>query len=491
LQAAAHEVMVVSRAREGFQVAAHRRPDLVLLHWSLTDATGPSVCRELRKTPDVGSVPLIALSDAAGEVDRVVAFELGVDDYVVRPFSARELLLRVKALLRRARNDPNPEEPAAFGRLTIHRQELRVWVDERDVALTAREFQLLLALYDRRGKARTRELLLREVWRRSGSGTRTVDTHVTNLRQKLGSAGGYIETVRGVGYRFTDAPDHGRRPRGRFAPVRSTTDGQPAPYGVLLVDPDEGWRQRVQSELTGSKCIVHQAASGAAGLREAQRVRPQVVLLDDSLPDLSATDVCRQLRGHDALARAVVMLTSAADDEVARVVALELGADDYLTKPISVRELALRIEGRVRDRFPERVGLSADPEPPPVTPSRPRCCLGPLELDREAHQAFVAGKPVAVSASELRLLLHLYDRRGAVSTRDDIAAAVWNRRLRGTSRAVDTLLKRLRQKLGRASALIETVRGTGYRMVRGTPAPAALFPPAPSPSPSNTKEVTQ
>src|SRR6185436_1047654 len=201
--------------------------------------------------------------------------------------------------------------------------------------------------------------LLRDVWRRSGNETRTVDTHVTNLREKLGSAGGYIQTVRGVGYRFADAPDRSRRRPGRPAPVERGTNGHAAPYRVLIVDPDEGWRKRVQSELAGSKCIVHQAGSGAAGLREGERLRPQVVVIDALLPDISATDVCRQIRGHESLARAVVMMTSAADDDVARVVAFELGADEYLRKPISVRELALRIEGRVRDRFPHHVSLPA------------------------------------------------------------------------------------------------------------------------------------
>jgi two-component system phosphate regulon response regulator PhoB len=491
LQGGGHQVLTASRGRDGLRMVAERRPDLIVLEWALPDISGATFCRDLKASSDWKCVPIMVVSGQAAEVDRVVAFELGVDDYVARPFSTLELLLRVKALLRRTRNDPNPEEPAAFGRLTIQRHELRVWVDEREVALTRKEFQLLLALYDRRGKARTRELLLRDVWRRSGNETRTVDTHVTNLREKLGSAGGYIQTVRGVGYRFADAPDRSRRRPGRPAPVERGTNGHAAPYRVLIVDPDEGWRNHLQSELAGSKCTVHQAASGASGLREAERLRPQVVVIDASLPDLSATDVCRQIRGHEALARAVVMVTSAGDDDIARVVAFELGADDYLRKPLSVRELALRIEGRVRDRFPQRVSLPVEPEPPPVAPARPRCRVGALELDREAHQAFVDGTPVPVSASELRLLLHLYDRRGAVSTREDIAAAVWNRRLRGTSRAVDTLMKRLRQKLGTTSALIETVRGSGYRMsqtVNGTEAP---FPPAPFFERSNAKEVTQ
>jgi two-component system phosphate regulon response regulator PhoB len=142
------------------------------------------------------------------EVDRVVGFELGADDYVVKPFSVRELLLRIEAVLRRA-STPASEDvsPIEFGRLRVDRGAHRVWVDGEEVVLTALEMRLLVTLYDRRNRVQSRATLLDDVWGiQADITTRTVDTHVKRLREKLGAAGDYIETVRGVGYRFTEKP---------------------------------------------------------------------------------------------------------------------------------------------------------------------------------------------------------------------------------------------------------------------------------------------
>ena len=151
------------------------------------------------------------------EVDRVVGFELGADDYVVKPYSVRELLLRVDAVLRRAAPATSAAPGAlVFGRLRVDRDAHRVWVDDEEVTLTALELRLLSTLLERRGRVQSRPALLDDVWGMSGEvTTRTVDTHVKRLREKLGSAGPYIETVRGVGYRFTPAPDHAARGRRR------------------------------------------------------------------------------------------------------------------------------------------------------------------------------------------------------------------------------------------------------------------------------------
>jgi two-component system phosphate regulon response regulator PhoB len=137
----------------------------------------------------------------------VVGFELGADDYVVKPYSVRELILRLSAILRRRSGVAESGGASAFGRLRIDRDGHRVWVEGQEVALTALELRLLCTLYDRRGRVQSRPVLLDEVWRMSGDvNTRTVDTHVKRLREKLGSAGVYLETVRGVGYRFAASP---------------------------------------------------------------------------------------------------------------------------------------------------------------------------------------------------------------------------------------------------------------------------------------------
>jgi two-component system, OmpR family, phosphate regulon response regulator PhoB len=149
------------------------------------------------------------------EIDRVVGFELGADDYVAKPYSMRELTLRLQAILRRRAPVVEAAGLTTFGRLRIDREGHRVWVDADEVALTALELRLLCTLYDRRGRVQSRAVLLDEVWRMSSDvNTRTVDTHVKRLREKLGAAGAYLETVRGVGYRFTGGPPDEAPPEG-------------------------------------------------------------------------------------------------------------------------------------------------------------------------------------------------------------------------------------------------------------------------------------
>ena len=176
----------------------------------LPDISGTEICKALKDTSATRSIPVIMLTVRGEEIDRVVGFELGADDYVVKPFSVRELLLRIQAILRRGKSDAPGDEQAMieFGRLRIDREAHRIWVDEQEVELTALEFKLLLMLYDRRNRVQTRSALLDDVWGiQADITTRTVDTHVKRLREKLEAARDYVETVRGVGYRFVGSPD--------------------------------------------------------------------------------------------------------------------------------------------------------------------------------------------------------------------------------------------------------------------------------------------
>jgi two-component system phosphate regulon response regulator PhoB len=180
-------------------------PDLILLDLMLPDLNGTEVCRELRRHESTRSVPIVFLTARDNEIDRVVAFELGADDYVAKPFSVRELTLRVRALLRRAKATKSipPGAEHNFERLRVDPEAHQVWVDGSEVSLTALEFRLLHTLLNRRGRVQTRSQLLEDVWGvHADVTTRTVDTHVKRLREKLGEAGAYVETIRGVGYRF-------------------------------------------------------------------------------------------------------------------------------------------------------------------------------------------------------------------------------------------------------------------------------------------------
>ncbi|MBK8480071.1 MAG: response regulator transcription factor [Proteobacteria bacterium] len=185
-------------------------PDLVLLDLMLPDCSGLEVCRQLRRDERTRGIPIVIASAKGEEIDRVVGFELGADDYVVKPYSVRELLLRVRAVLRRHALSPGDEQatPLTFGSLRLDDEAHRCWVADDEVTLTALEFRLLTLLLARRGRVQTREVLLSDVWGiQADITTRTVDTHVKRLRQKLGAAGQYIETLRGVGYRLRATPE--------------------------------------------------------------------------------------------------------------------------------------------------------------------------------------------------------------------------------------------------------------------------------------------
>ena len=181
----------------GLEAARTGSPDLILLDLMLPGMAGIEICKTLKGNPKTAGIPVILLTAKGGEIDRVVGFEIGADDYVVKPFSSRELLLRIKAVLRRA----HPEKPAGkvirIGSVAIDTERHLVTVNGQEAILTTTEFKLLLTLAERPGRLQSRELLLRDVWGYNYAGdTRTVDTHVTRLRTKLGDAGGMIKTVR-------------------------------------------------------------------------------------------------------------------------------------------------------------------------------------------------------------------------------------------------------------------------------------------------------
>ncbi len=208
---AGHQVSVATGGQAALAMTLAERPELVLLDLMLPDISGLDVCRTLKSDPARKDIPVIMLTARSEEIDRVVGFELGADDYVVKPFSVRELGLRIQAVLRRSKQPgPSQDESAGltFGKLRVDRMAHRAWVDGQEVALTPLEMKLLWTLYERRGRVQSRGMLLDDVWESSPeNNTRTVDTHIKRLREKLGAAGGYIETVRGIGYRFSDTGD--------------------------------------------------------------------------------------------------------------------------------------------------------------------------------------------------------------------------------------------------------------------------------------------
>lgn len=207
LALAGHDVVIAGDGRQGLRLAREVKPDLVLLDLMLPDLSGTEVCRAIKDDHELRGIPVLVVSALGEEIDRVVGFELGADDYVTKPFSVRELVLRVRAILRRRVVPDSNGGAIEFGRLRIDRDAHRVWVAGAEVNLTALEFKLLLTMYERRDRVQSRSALLDQVWGiESRISTRTVDAHVKRLREKLGGARDYIETVRGIGYRFAGVP---------------------------------------------------------------------------------------------------------------------------------------------------------------------------------------------------------------------------------------------------------------------------------------------
>ena len=208
LTQAGHTVFSALNGGDGVRLAKQEGPDLVLLDLMLPDMSGTDVCKALKESSATKHIPVVMVTAKGEEIDRVVGFELGADDYVVKPFSVRELMLRVQAILRRGKSDAAEGDPTIrFGELKVEREAHRVWVGESEIELTALEFKLLVTLYERRNRVQSRSMLLDDVWGiQADITTRTVDTHVKRLREKLLAARDYIETVRGVGYRFVGSP---------------------------------------------------------------------------------------------------------------------------------------------------------------------------------------------------------------------------------------------------------------------------------------------
>ena len=191
--------------KEGLERAGTDLPDLILLDLMLPGLLGTEVCKALRKDQRTAHIPIIMITAKGDEIDRVVGFEVGADDYIVKPFSMREVALRVKAVMRRFEHETKATKAdhLSIGDIVIDTQRHTVTSAGVEIELTSTEFKLLLFLAEKSGCVQSREKLLQNVWSYNNAGdTRTVDTHVTRLRGKLGAPGDIIKTVRGFGYKI-------------------------------------------------------------------------------------------------------------------------------------------------------------------------------------------------------------------------------------------------------------------------------------------------
>lgn len=204
LTKAGYTVLRAANGQNALDILESTEVSLVLLDLMLPDMSGVDICRHIRSHTSIQNLPVIMVTAKGEEIDRVIGFEVGADDYVVKPFSSRELVLRIKSLLRRQTGlEGNTTTVIEYAIFKVDRAAHRVWIDGEEVPLTALEFKLLVVLLKRKGLVQTRERLLEDVWEMDPNmNTRTVDKHVQRLRQKIKVGADYIETIRGVGYRF-------------------------------------------------------------------------------------------------------------------------------------------------------------------------------------------------------------------------------------------------------------------------------------------------
>ncbi len=211
------ETLAYNLSQEGFKVSEFsdaescldkiqkKKPDLLILDLMLPGMSGLDLCKQIRADKSLQNLAIIMLTAKGEEVDRIIGFELGADDYVTKPFSVRELILRVKVILKKQNDAAENNELVEFGPIKLNLDAHEVLINDDEIILTALEFKLLKHLIQRRGRVQTRDQLLGDVWGYSSEiTTRTVDTHIKRLREKLGTVGDYIQTVRGVGYRLNN-----------------------------------------------------------------------------------------------------------------------------------------------------------------------------------------------------------------------------------------------------------------------------------------------
>lgn len=226
---------------------------------------------------------------------------------------------------------------------------------------------------------------------------------------------------------------------------------------ILVVEDEPDILEMVRYNLDQAGLDVETAEDAERALQSIQETLPDLIILDLMLPGIDGLDMCRQIK-QDARTRHIpILMLTARKEEIDRIVGLELGADDYVVKPFSPRELVLRTQAILRR---SQSSLQS------ITDTETWLHLGPISIDKAAHQALLNGDPLELTGTEFKLLTTLIERRGRVQTRDDLLDTVWGYEYGGYGRTVDTHIRRLREKLGEACEWIETVRGVGYRFRR-------------------------
>ena len=220
---------------------------------------------------------------------------------------------------------------------------------------------------------------------------------------------------------------------------------------ILIIEDEPDIRETLSYNFKNEGFKVKSESSGKAALTLSKSFEPDIIILDLMLPDMSGIDVCKKIKNSDEYPDPSIIMLTAKGEEVDRIIGFEVGADDYVTKPFSIRELILRVKVIIKK---QANGFETDN----------KISLGPLNLNLSAHEVSIYGDEILLTALEFKLLKHLAQRRGRVQTRDQLLGDVWGYSSEITTRTVDTHIKRLREKLGSEIDFIQTIRGVGYRL---------------------------
>jgi len=220
---------------------------------------------------------------------------------------------------------------------------------------------------------------------------------------------------------------------------------------ILIIEDEPDIRETLAYNFTNEGFKVKSESSGKGALTLSKSFEPDIIILDLMLPDMSGIDVFKKIKNSDEYPAPSIIMLSAKGEEVDRIIGFEVGADDYVTKPFSIRELILRVKVIIKK---QANGFETDN----------KISLGPLNLNLSAHEVSINGDEILLTALEFKLLKHLAQRRGRVQTRDQLLGDVWGYSSEITTRTVDTHIKRLREKLGSEIDFIQTIRGVGYRL---------------------------
>ena len=220
---------------------------------------------------------------------------------------------------------------------------------------------------------------------------------------------------------------------------------------ILIIEDEPDIRETLSYNFKNEGFKVKSDSSGKGALTLSKSFEPDIIILDLMLPDMSGIDVCKKIKNSDEFSDPSIIMLTAKGEEVDRIIGFEVGADDYVTKPFSIRELILRVKVIIKK---QANGFETDN----------KISLGPLNLNLSAHEVSINGNEILLTALEFKLLKHLAQRRGRVQTRDQLLGDVWGYSSEITTRTVDTHIKRLREKLGSEIDFIQTIRGVGYRL---------------------------